>query len=57
MASDCSREGLDRILEKNIFTEGVAKHWNAVPREVVGSLSLEMFKRYVDVTLGDMVYW
>ncbi|KFQ56321.1 hypothetical protein N333_00517, partial [Nestor notabilis] len=38
-----------------IFTERVAKHWNRLPREVVESLSLEVFKRYVDVAPGDIV--
>ncbi|GAB0189253.1 hypothetical protein GRJ2_001390600 [Grus japonensis] len=40
---------------KNFFTERISKHWNRLPREVVGSPSLEVFKRHVDVALGDMV--
>jgi len=42
-------------IRKNFFTERVARHWNRLPREVVGSPSLEAFKKHVDVALWDIV--
>ena len=42
-------------IRKFFFTERAVKHWNRLPREVVESPSLEVFKKNVDMALQDIV--
>ena len=42
-------------IRKKFFTLRVVKHWNRLPREVVGAPSLETFKARLDGALSNLI--
>jgi len=50
------KEGRFRLdIRKKFFTMRVVRHWNTLPREVVGVPSLEVFKTRLDGALSNLV--
>ena len=43
-------------MQKNFFMVRVTEHWNRLPREVVESPSLEIFKACLDAYLGSLLW-
>ena len=49
------KERIRWFIRKHFFSGRVVKRWHSLPREVMNSPSLEVFKKHADVALRNMV--
>ena len=42
-------------MQRNLLTVRVTEHWNRLPREIVESPSMEIFKIYLDAYLCNLL--
>ena len=50
------KEGRFRLdIRKKFFSKRMVSHWNMLPREVVATPSLQVFKARLDEVLGNLV--
>jgi len=55
MVQSCAEEAFRLDMRKHFFTEGMVKHWNRLPTEVVDGPSLSVFKRLLDNALNNLL--
>lgn len=42
-------------IRRNFFPEGIVKHWSGLPREIVESPSVEVFRKWIDMAINATV--